>query len=143
MVEAYDGYEIPYLTDEHVDYVSRENYLLIEHTDGTLARYSVLQKGSLMVKPGDTVYPDTPLALAGTYNGKFYQLRFQLHTIVPADAESEVRDVKDVFRRVYLDPLFLTTEGIVKLASERHCTPVVNDDLIHKEMSKREAAKRK
>ena len=38
--------------------------MIIEHEDGTLAYYNVLEKNSFMVKVGDIVYPDTPLALS-------------------------------------------------------------------------------
>ena len=39
--------------------------IIVEHADGTQARYASLRSGSALVAPGDTIFPDTPIALAG------------------------------------------------------------------------------
>jgi len=42
-----------------------ENFVTIEHSDGTIARYLHLSPNSLMVNPGDMVSQGDPIALAG------------------------------------------------------------------------------
>ncbi len=39
--------------------------IIVEHADGTQARYDTLRSDSALVAPGETVYPDMPIALAG------------------------------------------------------------------------------
>ena len=36
--------------------------------DGTLAKYVVIKRNSMLVKLGEKVYPSTPIATAGTYD---------------------------------------------------------------------------
>ncbi|MEO9570602.1 MAG: hypothetical protein ABJG40_05350, partial [Polaribacter sp.] len=60
VIKASDGVK----TDKtsRFGYKSNVNSIIIEHEDGTFARYSVLKNKSIMVNVGDTVYPSAPIA---------------------------------------------------------------------------------
>ncbi len=48
-----------------MDYDSYNNYVLIRHEDGTLGQYCHLQKGGVLVKPGQEVVAGDPIAHSG------------------------------------------------------------------------------
>lgn len=138
VVEIVD--DVDYVTDEgHVSYSSYANYIIIEHQDGTLSRYDVLEKGSMMVKLGETVYPSTPIALAGSYNKADYQVRLSVNPVVM----NTDKDAPHPFRYANIDPLFSTDKGVMKLVDYEDYQPVVTDALIEAEMKKSEIAKRR
>ncbi len=137
------------VTDEHdpitgmgtVDLNSENNCVIVEHADGTIARYGILEKGSITVRPGDTVYPDTPVALAGTLDGELYQTRFDLH--YRTDNMNTIDNLSDYsITGHFLDPVFATSEGETTLTANTTYTPVVSGELVTSEMSRREIRNR-
>jgi murein DD-endopeptidase MepM/ murein hydrolase activator NlpD len=48
-----------------IDFDHDNNYVLIRHDDGTLGQYCHLQKGGVLVKPGQTVAAGDPIAHSG------------------------------------------------------------------------------
>lgn len=48
-----------------MDFDACNNYVLIRHADGTLGQYCHLQKGGVLVKPGQTVAAGDPIAHSG------------------------------------------------------------------------------
>ncbi|HWI55828.1 MAG TPA: M23 family metallopeptidase [Bacillota bacterium] len=48
-----------------MDFDRFNNYVLIRHDDGTLGQYCHLQKGGVLVKPGQIVAPGEPIAHSG------------------------------------------------------------------------------
>jgi murein DD-endopeptidase MepM/ murein hydrolase activator NlpD len=133
------------IVDEHdpivgmgvVSMNTENNHVLVEHADGTIARYGVLEKGSLIVKPGDRVYPGTPIALAGTLDGEIYQMRFDLY--YTTDNLSEIDSLSDYsITYNYLDPVFSTSAGDTTLTHGTTYTPAMSHDMIVAEMTKRE-----
>ena len=136
VTEIVDKYD-PVPQEGHTSYHSYANRIKIEHEDGSIANYSVLQKGSFLVREGDTVYPDTPLALAGTYDNSHYQLRLMLYVYKKREPG------KFRFMSIYLNPYFLTDEGPVKLQDNALYTPAITDELITQEMTKKEVKRRK
>lgn len=110
--------------------------LLIEHEDGTYARYSVLAPGSVTVKEGDTVFPNTVLGLAGTYDNKHYQCRLLIY--YHQKIRTGTFHNGPEFIRHYVEPVVLTEKGAVRLTPRIVYTGQVTPELITKEMSKRE-----
>ena len=112
------------------------NWILVEHADGTLAYYCVLEPGSHQVNPGDDVYPGTALGCAGSLDGSRHEVRVRLYykTLGKEDFES----FKRLTANVYLNPVFATEEGHVRLVSGRSYRAVQTDEILQAEMSKRE-----
>ncbi|MDR2912667.1 MAG: hypothetical protein LBV38_05135 [Alistipes sp.] len=116
---------------------TENNSVSVMHADGTMAQYGVLEKGSITVMPGDTVWPDTPIALAGSLDGTEYQLRFMLW--YRTDNLSGIKDLDEwEVTNHYLDPVFATSAGERTLATGISYVPVVSKELIVAEMSKSE-----
>lgn len=132
--------------NQEYSFKQEANYVIIEHRDGTLARYGVLEKNSVVPEVGDEVFPGDFLAMAGTYDKlENKQLRFYVYYLNKIDKAviNNPRTVADgnVFYS-YVNPLFLTAEGPRKLKKGDFATAEINEELITQEMSKREKKKR-
>jgi len=117
---------------------------MIEHEDGTLARYNVLKKGSIKVVPGQTVYAHTPIAIAGTYNlGRNSQVSFTVCYLSEDNLDNSGRQTMKTKKNYYsyIDPIFHTTDGDVRLKSNQTYTADLNNEIITKELSKKEKKK--
>jgi len=140
VVEVKDGFE----PDSTLFYSNKSNSIMIEHQDGTLARYNVLKKGSIKVEPGQTVYAHTPIAIAGTYNlGTNSQVSFTVCYLIEDKLDNSghktMKTNKNYFS--YIDPVFHTTDGDVCLKSNQTYTADLNKEIITKELSKSERKK--
>ncbi len=129
-------------------YKKEANHILIEHKDGTLAKYGVLKRNSMMIKVGDKVYPNTPIAITGTYDKpENSQLRFEVYYLDKSNLDSfHLREKQTLANQkhyyAYLNPFFNTKSGVTQLNSEEKYTTSINDELIEFEMTKREKKKR-
>ena len=125
-------------------YASQTNSLRVEHADGTIAVYQLLEQGSIQVREGEMVYPDTSLALVGSFDGERYQLAFYLYYIENKDSDpSESYDLTRAFTSAFVEPVFSTSQGAIKLQSGHAYRSRVNQELVQEEMSKREIKKKK
>ena len=133
--------------DQEYSYNSKANYVIIEHEDGTLAKYGVLKKNSIKVSIGDKVFPATPIAIAGTYDKtENSQLRFSLYYLDPDTANSDNDSNQTLSNRkhdyAYVDPLFYVNEGSVnKLIARNNYKAMITNEIIEMEMTKREKKK--
>ncbi len=123
-----------------VSYHSESNDITIEHPDGTTGMYRVFERGSMLVKEGDMVYPGTPLGLAGSFseNGN-YMIRF--HVAYPElNRNYKEGDPANssVFEWVFYNPYFLTTDGVRQLSSGETYRSASSPELVQREMTKRE-----
>ncbi len=116
---------------EQVEY----NNITIEHSDGTIASYSYLEKGSIFVKEGVTVPAGTPLGLVGSPNNKTYMVRFSLW-YKTRNLSDKARIEKYVSTTNYMDPVFATTEGNIRLFTDQSYTPVVTEQETAKKKKK-------
>jgi murein DD-endopeptidase MepM/ murein hydrolase activator NlpD len=121
--------------DGRMTFKRNVNRVEVEHADGTYAEYSVLE--NVTVRPGEQVWPHTPIGLAGSYDGKDYQIRLTVyyHRLPPRGKTYE----NSRFEYHYLRPLFLTEEGVVKLIVRETYRPVTTVDLLTREMPRRMA----
>lgn len=138
VVEKFDGAQ-EQQSDGIIAYKGESNYVLVEHRDGTLCRYFALDKGSVMVDVGDDVFPNTPIALVGSYEGQNYHVRFHLTGIKTLNSN----DDNTKFESYSISPTFATTSGSVQIDENRNYTPFVTQEIIQAEMTKREIGKRK
>jgi murein DD-endopeptidase MepM/ murein hydrolase activator NlpD len=128
-------------------YKKGANHIIIEHEDGTLAKYGVLKRNSLMVKLGDKVYPSIPIAIAGTYDKpENSQLRFEVYFLDNEIIASRKIGEKQTLANqkhyyAFVNPFFHTKSNTTQLHSGEKYIAIWNDDIIELEMSKREKKK--
>lgn len=142
VINIEDGNELPEY-EETVSYTSSINSMSIEHSDGTICHYNVIEKGSFMVSEGDIVYPGTPLAMCGKLNKTKEDYQLKLNVRYPVEnPEFDLDDPKSsAFLYVYYNPVFATDKGETKLVSSERYNAVSSDELIQKEMTKKELKK--
>lgn len=121
-----------------VKYTNQHRHLSIEHEDGTVARYGQIE--NLMVETGDVVCPDTPLALASSFDYETY--KFYLTISYRVGVPNTDRSGKE-YPFAYIDPIFSTTNGKMRLTHGGTYSPKVDQELIEAEMSKRERKQRR
>jgi len=113
---------------------------MIEHLDGTFARYQGLNGKNIFVKEGDDVLPNQPLGTLIQYDkNEIYQLRFAIDYLTEKPLELDAKTGK--FSYEYLDPYFQTTEGVLKLKPRKKFTTKIPEEIIIKELSKKEIKK--
>lgn len=133
--------------DLEYNFKSESNSIIIEHQDGTLAKYSVLKKDSFMVNVGDTVYPTSPLALAGTYDKVTNsQVRLFVYYLNDNAYDIEFNHTQTMSNQTYyysyIDPFFaIDSKDSSKLKDYDSYMSYLDDDLISAEMKKRELKK--
>lgn len=115
-------------------FVQSKNSIFIEHKDGTIAQYFFIDDGSSLVHEGQYVAPRTAIALAGHYDSYNYRVGIAL-----AKPEYDKASKKLVNKKIPM--LFRTDEGDVYLESNKSYKPVISDELITAEMSKKEKAR--
>lgn len=139
VVNVVDKYAID--TTNTYSYSSERNSIMIEHPDGTFANYEGLDSEGIFVKEGDMVYPNQPLAKLIRYDkNKSYQLRLTIDYLTVGYLANNEKVEKCSYE--YIDPYFQTTNGITKLAAGSKYTAKVTEDLIVKELSKKELKNR-
>lgn len=138
VMEIEDGAD-PVASGSNVSYSTQRNSMIIEHEDGTMAWYGVLEKNSFMVKEGDMVYPHTPLALAGTYDMQEYQIRLRIYYLTYDNKVKFSREKGFKTSTEYIAPRFITANGILKLEhGKTYSSAVITEDIITKEMTRKE-----
>ena len=124
------------------EFKSGMNEVVIEHPDGTFARYRGLKKG-IFVKEGETVIPGTALGMNTKFNAESrqYNLAFHLYYLKSDDVESQRGQTLKTSKSLYgsITPHFITEESQDSILSNRaNYTAAWNVDLIKKELSKKE-----
>lgn len=114
-----------------LSYTRDHSMILVEHADGTVARYDSVE--DIQVEVGDMVYPFTPLGLVSSFDGERYFLAFGLFY-----RSSENSTENHLFPLVYFAPRFATAAGDMELVSGDTCAPRVDNALLSREMNKRE-----
>ncbi len=123
-------------------YSSRRNSITIEHNDGTFAKYEGFDSDNIFIKEGDLVLPNQPLGTLIQYDKRgTYQLRFAINYLTENPIDEDNKKLKNSNK--YLDPYFQTAEGIVKLKPKVKYTTKILEEIIVKELSKKEIKKRK
>ncbi len=122
---------------------SKQNEVIVEHSDGTLARYVGFGKGKVFVKPGDVVFPNSQLGVLTAYDKRgMFQLRFALYYRshdLNDDSDVSMEDKKSPFE--YVTPYFLTDEGCCHLEAKKRYVVDVRDEIITQEFSRKELKK--
>lgn len=139
VVDVIDGFT----PDTAIIFSNKANSIVVEHEDGSLARYGVLKSGSIKVKPGDLVFPHTPLAIAGTYNeARRTQICLMVYYLTEDNLNSGKNSIAHM-RHYYscLNPVFRTSSGDTHLNNSKQYTSDFSEEHLIREMTKREKRK--
>lgn len=117
-------------------FASRASQIRIVHNDGTIADYVGIERDGILVQEGDTVYPDTPLAITGSFGKENFKFYFAVSYPVLINGEGGSHWVS-----CYFKPVFATAEGEKRLVDNTVNVAKVNDGLIMREMKGREKKK--
>lgn len=138
VVEIIDGFDAN--PDKNYSYRREANSILIEHADGTFAKYEVVKKGSIMVKVGETVYPHTPLALFGTFDtDENTQLRLMVYYLDFTDLQKNHNTFQDrpAFYS-FVNPFFEASNGKILLVEGQQYRGCCSSALFQQELTNRE-----
>jgi hypothetical protein len=132
-------------TTLEVSFTSNQNSILIEHEDGTVVLYKGFLHHGILVKEGDTVYPQTNLGILSRYDkDKKYNLSIQLYYVAKMDmdaylAKSQGQKLgKQAHLHNYINPVFMSKEGNSKLTSRKEYEIDISEEILTKEFTKRE-----
>lgn len=118
------------------------NEIIIEHKDGTLAKYSGFKAGSIRVKQGETVYPNSELGYAGKYDSENRcQIGLFLFYLNTRDLFNIKTDVERANQYGYLNPVFCYEGGKSVLLMNNNYVADCSDEIITQEFTKREKKK--
>lgn len=124
-------------------YTSDRNSMVIEHDDGTYASYKGFRKNTFLVELGQTVYPNTKLGVMDIFNKDNYRIDFAIYYLIDTDFKHRknqtLSNAKSLYE--YLNPYFITQNGIKKMESRNEYTAKMNESILFQEFSKRERKK--
>lgn len=118
-----------------LSFSTQVNRMVVLHDDGTVANYSGIERGGFLVREGDMVYPDMPVAIAGSFDGYRYGFYFNVGYPVLTGVDDRP------WARRYYKPIFATSEGEKRLENNTVYIAKVDDGLITREMKGREKKK--
>jgi len=147
VVSVTDGIKTDKISE--FNFKSKSNSIIIEHEDGTFARYNVLKDKSIMVNVGDIVYPSAPIAVSGSYDlEENSQLRLSIYYLDKKILKYDFSNSKNETLKnkthlySYIDPFFsMENNEHIKLEKNLTYTSLFNNSIIEFEMSRREKKK--
>lgn len=128
--------EFPEKTNLDVSFTSEVPKVFVEHADGSLMRYNCLDRDHVFVKAGDEVLPSTPLALVGSFDGEHYKVGTLVYYYTTNPDPAKRKDELCVAN--YILPDFATAEGAFTPGLGKMYTPVLTDEMVTREMTKKE-----
>ncbi|MDE6877356.1 MAG: M23 family metallopeptidase [Alistipes sp.] len=126
---------------------SERTRLTVEHSDGSMVCYSGFAEWlEPFVSEGDEVLPGQPLGLVGGLteesDGRYYVLQFLCYRWMFTDENASIERFPKVAGESIV-PRFATTEGAIIIPDKGEYRAVMNDELLTREMTKREVKKLK
>lgn len=81
------NHHLPDTTNAY-SYYPLVNYIIVEHPDGTFAKYTGFYSEKINVLPGQTIFPNDPIGIVAQYDSEgIAQLRFQVYYLNFANSE--------------------------------------------------------
>jgi hypothetical protein len=132
-------------TEYKKSYSSERNAMVIEHTDGTYARYVGFKKNSFSVELGQTVYPQTKLGVLDMFNEDNYRLSFSIYYLIDGEIKNlKKQNLKNRKNRyAFVTPYFLTNNGIEQLKNRNKYVVNFDKETLLQEFTRREKKKYK
>jgi len=129
-------------TTQKYQFTDKVNEVLIEHKDGTLARYSGFKRGSIKVTEGQYVFPQDELGLLGKYDSSAgYKLRFCIYYLNTPFIDYLNTKEKEMNRFTYVNPRFHWKGGESIILPRNDYVAEATEELIMQEFSRREKKK--
>ncbi len=136
--EGLEGGNIP---QSGVEYTSKRNHIIVEHSDGSFALYSPIANNGFLVREGDMIQSGAPIGIVGTFDGELYQGRLAIYHMVK-NPDYNPRDTKSkITRDAYLVPRFATTQGATTLEPTESYTPATDAYIQTQDLSKSQLKK--
>ena len=115
VIDIENNFEIDTL--KIVDYYSNHNSISVEHNDGTVANYKGFHKNKIIVKLGETVFPQTELGELAKFNSKsLYRLYLSLYYYKTINGKNLNNiSTSDDYEILYLRPKFFQNGEAIEL----------------------------
>ena len=141
VVQIMDNYETT--GSDKVHFSNKTNHILIEHADGTIAEYDGFEKGSIICKIGDIVFPGTILGKnIKRENGKFglaFSVKYLTQENLTVNDGKNLSNIQSHYS--YVTPNFFTANGVEILTHGDTYISTKDEKIIQSEMSKKELKK--
>jgi len=123
------------------NYYRNKNKILIEHDDGTFARYIGFHRDQIFVEEGERVYPQSSLGMLARHDKRdIYRLSIMQFFYNRDNSKDEIRNGIKIRGRITncITPDFITTDGILNLENEQIYTATFTPEQLMEEMTRRE-----
>ena len=130
-------------SDKVYSFYSEQNSIKIEHKDGSIASYKGFGYNQINVKIGQLVFPQTKLGQLAKFDlREIYRLYLSLYSFKTIDGISlnRIKSSSDIEVN-YITPKFYINGDIKKLKNKEKFEVDYNEDVLFKEMRKREIKK--
>jgi hypothetical protein len=124
-------------------FTTKRNSVLIEHSDGTFAKYDGFKKNKIFVKLGQIVYPQTQLGVLDVFNKNSYRASFSIYFLSDKNLSSMAYQSFKNYKSKYefVTPYFLTQEGLITVESKKEYTSLCNESVLFQEFTRSEKKK--
>lgn len=132
-------------SDKIYSYYSEQNSVKIEHKDGSISSYKGFGNNQISVKLGQLVFPQSKLGQLAKYDSReIYKLYLSVYSFKTTEGKSlnKVNSSSDIEIN-YITPQFYINGDIKKLKNRERFEVDYNDDILFKEMRKKEIKKHK
>mgnify|MGYP001476668641 FL=1 len=130
-------------SDKVYSFYSEQNSIKIEHKDGSIASYKGFGYNQINVKIGQLVFPQTKLGQLAKFDlREIYRLYLSLYSFKTIEGISlnRIKSSSDIETN-YITPKFYINGDIKKLKNKEKFEVDYNEDVLFKEMRKREIKK--
>ena len=126
-------------SDKVYSYYSEQNSIKIEHKDGSIASYKGFGNNQINVKIGQLVFPQTKLGELAKYDSRErYRLYLTLYSFKTIEGKS-LNNLKSTDIEInYITPKFYINGDIKELKNREIFEVDYNEDVLFKEMRRRE-----
>ena len=143
VIDIENNFEIDTL--KIVNYYSNHNSISVEHNDGTVANYKGFHKNKIIVKLGETVFPQTELGELAKFNSKsLYRLYLSLYYYKTINGKNLNNiSTSDDYEILYLRPKFFQNGEAIELKNGNNYKVQFDEKTLYKEMRRKEIKKHK
>jgi len=130
-------------SDKVYSFYSEQNSIKIEHKDGSIASYKGFGYNQINVKIGQLVFPQTKLGQLAKFDlREIYRLYLSLYSFKTIEGISlnRIKSSSDIETN-YITPKFYINGDIKKLKNKEKFEVDYNEDVLFKEMRKKEIKK--
>ena len=130
-------------SDKVYSFYSEQNSIKIEHKDGSIASYKGFGYNQINVKIGQLVFPQTKLGQLAKFDlREIYRLYLSLYSFktIEGISPNRIKSSSDIEIN-YITPKFYINGDIKKLKNKEKFEVDYNEDVLFKEMRKREIKK--